>query len=145
MPFKFTSEQVAALNDFHSSFPQDGKLEDVYSFIATIFRKAFSSARKAGGCGPMWDDVFIRLAEFSERKLYDAEKRHIMNRILNYYAFPGEDLYNTMYYKRLDDGTIVRDMERNMKEGRLYRKEIVALLNENAVMKKKLDLIAHIL
>jgi hypothetical protein len=143
----FTAEQIAALNHLHLFFPGpgEGSLEDVYSFIATMFRKVFSTAEEASRCGPMWDDVWVRLAKFLEREIHVSQKRPIMSRVLYYYAFPGEGLYNTMYYKRLDDGTIVRDMERNLQEGRLLRKEIVALVKENEALKQKLAFIAEVL
>jgi hypothetical protein len=143
--FTFTSDQVAALNNFHQFFPEDGALEDVYRFIAKMFRKAFSTAEDASRCVPMWDDVWLRLADFLGREVHVSQKRHLMSRILYYYAFPGEGLYNMMYYKRLEDGTIVRDMERNWQEGRLYRTEIMKLVQENDALKKKLAFIAEVL
>ena len=145
MAFTFTADQVAALNNFHRSFPEEGDLEDVYQFIATMFRKVFSTAEDASRCGPMWDDVWMRLACFLGREVHVSQRRHVMSRVLYYYAFPGEGLYNLMYYKRLDNGNIVRDMERNRREGRLFRKEIMALVLENEALKQKLDFIAEVL
>ena len=143
--FTFTADQVAALNNFHQFFPEEGALEDVYRFIATMFRKAFSTAEDAYRCGPMWDDVWIRMADFLGREVHVSHKRNLMSRILYYYAFPGEGLYSMSYYKHLDDGTIVRDMERNRQEGRLFRKEIIELVQENDALKKKLAFIAEVL
>lgn len=110
-----------------------------------MFSNVFSSARDASKCGPMWDDVWLRLACFLGREVHVSQKRHAMSRVLYYYAFPGEGLYNSMYYKRLDDGAIVRDMERNRQEGRLFRKEIMALVKENEDLRQKLDFIAEVL
>jgi hypothetical protein len=143
--FTFTAEQVKALNEFHTSFPTEGSREIAYTFIGDMFRNTFSNARDAISCYPMWDDVWVKLEDLRNEKLNESQRMNIANKIMYFYAFPGQGRVGMYYYKRLEDDSIVKDKERNRKEGFLSRYEIVELVKENEALKQKLDFIAEIL